>query len=364
MMEAKNTLSKYFSQSDGDGFIINTELPEFPLHKDIEMNSGLNPSEYGEFCDYLEKNNKILHGDDISLLPPAWLAELLKIPNRIVVMRSKQHGKIIGTVMSFIIPVRVKENNHTEIISHGCTTGLNVIGPLRKLGMGLALQLKIASECVKQGTFCSYHMIPRKIGNNSVKLQPWSRPVNLQKIADAGFTFPGLGKLKPKTMKKLYNVDIPSNYSYQKVTNSNMHEALDLYFKFLDENAKFAFWPDADLWRIWIDVFPTYIIMVDGNPTGLVSACPNYSRIEHSNKDIKFLSPVVCVGDMDSVIPVFHHICEKLDYDCVYYFSLQGCIKEDVLKKYNCQENNSKDWFVLYNNRVSLELSDIHVPLL
>ena len=276
-------------------------------------------------------------------------------------MRNIKNKILIGIVMTILLPIKNKNENRQEIITHGCTTFLNVHPKIRNHGMCMALIRRLIENGYQKNIYCSYHTVPFKLGNNSILLTSWYRPINIKKCTDIGFLFPGYDDKKMYTRNRLrYKNKIPKNVSYKKVDANNIEESFEVYQKFI-QNKKFVFFPDIKLWKLWINLFPTYIIYKNKEQTGILSVNSLTCKVKTTQKEGKIITPIICNGDTKSILSVLTYIGQKENYDVAYFYQY-GDITTENMKIMNCIKTNDKMWFSLYNNNIKLNIEDISVP--
>lgn len=369
-----NILSNSVSDSvdTGKGFIISKEPPvKYQDDKKVILSEGITENEYEEVASFYQKYNRMSTGNT-TLLPVEELKRYLSLNNISLLMRSS-NGMLIGTIISIIIPVKNRSGQQEEIIIHGCTTFLAVHPTLRKMGLCMALIRKLIELGYERGLYCDYHMVSFPIGSNSVSINSWYRPINLTRAKELGFLYAGLKDPHNSTKLRLkYTTKLPLNHSYVVVNSNNINISLKYYKKLVTDRI-FSFWPDKKLWLEWTKAFPTYLIYNgdDNNNNnnnnkkivGIVSLNTIYCVITETKETGKILFPIICDGEMESVMSVICSIAKDLDYDVVY-FHQHGNISDNNLDNINAIKTTTKLFFSLYNNNIKLSSEDINVPLL
>jgi len=365
MKESKYWKEMYISADNNaspDSFIISKQPPAPYTDRDnIKISRGIVQEEYEEVCAFIEQHNRMSTGNT-TLLPKEELVRYLSLPNTSVLMRSP-NGKLMGLIISLELPVRNKNKTNEEIIVHGCTTFLNVHGSLRGHGLCMALIRGLIGYGFEDGHYCDYHMVAFELGANSIPLNSWFRPIRLERAKDLGFLYPGYGNPRNSRRNRLrYRTTIPKEHRYELVTEDDLEEGLRYYLKTV-ENENFAFWPDLQLWSQWVKSFPTYLVYKGENIVGITSLNTIYCRMEQTGGTGKVLFPIICNGDMSSVMPVLNTIAKENGYDIIYYHQ-HGLVTEADLESVNAIKTTTTMWFSLYNNQIKLTDQDIMVPLL
>ena len=383
MSVRKNKESKYWSNmyvtSDQDNteqpnsdnteqtnsrFVISTDPPiKYEDDKKVKLYRGIKESEYQEVSSFYQKYNDMSTGNT-TLLPVKELKRYLAIENISILMRSS-NGMLVGTIICLMLPVKNKNDISEEVIMHGCTTFLAVHPALRGLGLCMALIRGLIEYGYEDGYYCDYHMVAFKIGTNSIPINSWYRPINLNRAKELGFLYDGHKDPRNSTKVRLkYRTKLPNNHRYVQVSpdNKNINTSLE-YYKGLVQNRNFAFWPDEPLWALWVKSFPTYLIYKGDNEVGIISINTVYCVIKSREETGKIVFPIICEGNMGSVMLVLCNISYKLKYD-VIYFHQHGDVTEKALESINSIKTTTKLWFSLYNNRIKIQPEDIHLPLL
>lgn len=373
MNNRQTNRSKYWSEmyidrsedKRGSNFIISTDPPvKYEDNKKIILSYKIDPCEYDEVCEFYRKYNKMATGNT-TLMPRSILEKYLSFDNISILMRSENNNKLMGVIISILVPVRnsKNQNNTTELITHGCTTFLIVHPAIRNHGICMGLIRGLINEGYKKNIYCDYHTVHFKIGDNSISLNCYYRPINLQRSVELGFFYPDCHNIKMNTANRIkYNTKLPKSSSYVKVNQNNIDESLDYYYR-TTEDKKFAFYPDKSLWNKWIEGFDTYLISYNEIIIGIVSLNTVHCIITSTNKEGRIAMPMICNGNMNNVLPVLIHIASINNYD-VLYFQQYGNLTVNNLNEINCIKTDHTMWFSLYNNKINIESSDISVPLL
>jgi hypothetical protein len=347
-------------------FIISRDIPiKYNDNKNIKIKIGLNPDEYSEVCDFIKENNKMSSGNT-TLLNPDELENLMTLDNIIITIRSQGKNKLIGTIISINLPITNKEDNNNEIVIHGCTTYLNVHKMLQGHGLCMSLIRSLTQEGYKNGIYCSYHTVPFKLGDNSIPIKSWYRPINLKRSIELGFLFPGYNTDRNIRRNRLkYRTDLPKGCKYIKIDNTNASDiniSYNLYYD-LVKDKRFYFSPDKALWEKWVSIYPTYMIYHNNDMVGIVTIYTIHCIIEKTKEEDKIAIPIICLGNMDIVLPTLIHIVKTLEYPVLYFYQT-GDVKQNNMNDINGIKSDGITWFSLYNNRIQLKPDEISVPFL
>lgn len=318
-----------------------------------------NITDNSEVTQFYRKYNRMATGN-ITLLHEEDLKRFLDLDCTTVLMRSIKKN-LIGSVISVPLPIKCNtSSSNSNIIIHGCTTFLCLHPSLRGHGMCMALIRRLTEIGYENKQYCGYHLTMFPIAKNSVSLSSWYRPLNLHRAKELGFTIPL--DISSRRAKLRYHTKLPPNHNYVLVPSGDCRNGYEYYINSIKDK-KFAFYPDLELWTKWVQSFPTYLIYNEENIVGIVSINTINCIIETTGLEGKILFPIICNGDMESVLPVLNHIGAVQGYDVVY-FHQHGNVTNKSLESINALKVAEPIWFSLYNNRMSLDASDIYVPLL
>lgn len=334
-----------------DELIISYEPPvKYDTDKKITISYEI--TDLDEVCNFYREHNKMSTGN-ITLLPKSELELYLSYDHISVLMRNN-NGKLMGIVISILLPIN---NEQQKIITHGCTTFLVIHSSIRGHGMCMALIRGLINRGYEKGLYCDYHTVPFKLGENSIPLKSYYRPINLSRALELGFLYPDCYDIRMKTKNRiLFSNKLPKNYSYTRANNESLE-----YYRGIIKTKKFVFYPDETMWNKWINDFPTYLIYYQNKIEGIVSINTIYCIISSTNKEGKVATPVLCNGNIDIILKVLPNIVQNYD---VLYFHVYGDVSVTSLESNHYIKTEHLSWFSLYNNRISLIQHEISVPLL
>lgn len=311
---------------------------------------------YDEISNFYEQYNTMSTGN-LTLLPKSQLETYLSYDNVVVLMRNEVNNKLIGMVLSILLPIKNCENENEEIITHGCTTFLILHPCIRNLGICKILTQELIIKGYEKSFYCDYHTTSFNLGNG-IPIECWYRPIDLERSIELGFLYSDCFDIRKKTKNKIiYTTKLPKDYSYIKVTETD--KSLEFY-RNTTKNKKFVFWPDEELWNKWINNFPTYLIYCKNDPIGIVSI-NTINCIMTTKKKGKIAHPIICNGNINEILKVLPNIVK--DYD-VLYFHAYGDTNVSILNTNNYIKTDHKVCFSLHNNKIMLKSSDISVPFL
>ena len=355
------------NETNTKDFIISTDPPvNYDSNVNVIVHHGIKLSEYEEVSDFIRKYNKMSSGNT-TLLPVEELERYLSIPNISVLLRSSK-GLLIGTIICLLLPIKNKSQGLEKVITHGCTTFLTVHPSVRGMGLCMALIRGLINYGYEMGVYCDYHMVSFQIGDNSFPLNSWFRPINLSRAKELGFLYPGYDDPRSvRTNRLKYRTKLPPDYSYVQITeeNKNLKASLDYYCSLVDKDKDkmFSFYPDSEIWSKWVQAFPSYQIYNKKKLVGVVSLNTVFCTIDATNETGRALFPIVCIGDMKTVMPTLCNIAATTNHDIIYFHE-QGDVTEEALSRTNTIMTTTKPWFSLYNNNIRINPSNLYVPLL
>ena len=356
----------FISKDEEEKGIISKDppIPFQDVEKKIKLNRDLISDEYEEFCNFISSQNKMSSGN-YTLLPIEELKKYIFLNAKIVTLRGGNKHSLLGTILSIPIPIKCKINNKEEIITHGCTTFLNIHKILRSHGLAMALIRELIEWGYQDKIYCDYHTTDNPIGKNSIQISSWYRVLNLPKSIGLGFTIPDFNKphLFAKNRVK-YNTKGASGFKYHKIKDSNIGCALEFY-RNKTKDKKFVFYPDLDIFEKWVKSFPTYIVKTNKKIVGLFSYNSLYCRMDETLEG-KLCLPLIFISELEfkkEVLRTLINLSNLQEYDCLYMYEI-GDLDRYLLESVNALETVKKSWVSLYNNGIKLNPKDIYVPLI
>jgi hypothetical protein len=344
----------FFPKTDSVSGIISKDKPESHDHKKkIVLSREI--EDYQEVSDFITENNKMSSGN-YTLLPIEQIKTFEKLNCLNILMRG-ENKKLYGTIFSIPLPIQ----SNQEIITHGCTSFLNIHNKLRGFNMCSILIKELASYGHEKNIFCSYQLSSFKMCHKSFPISSWYRPINLLKCLGLGFTFPGYNEIKQFTNNKiLYKCKTPKGYSVKKV--KNIKQAYNFYISMIKDK-KFAFYPDLSFFENWTKQISTYLVKFDKNIVGIFSITDIYCKMSIEGK---LCLPLIFNSLEDhktNVLKCLLSIAEEKQCDVLYTYCV-GDLNENLLKSVNSIKTREDSWFSIYNNNIDLTSSDLYIPLI
>jgi len=352
----------FISNGDSEG-IISFEKPlQYDENKNIQLSRDIQKSEIDEVCKFIRQNNTMSSGN-ITLITKNQLENYSNLNSLFVLMRGGNKNSLLGTILGLPLPIKCLYKKGEEIIIHSCTTFLNVVDKLRGFGLCMALIRELIQYGFDKKIYCGYHTVPMKIGDNSIELYSWYRPIDLEKCVESGFLYPGYNDPRSEKKNKLkYKVKIPKNCKIEKICGENCEKALFFYYELVREK-KFVFYPDLELWKKWIQIYPTFLVTNKEKYIGIFSYSTIYCEMKNTIEDSKLALPIICNGEISIILECLIYEAWKSGHHLIYTY-LYGDIDESNLQKIRAIKSDSKSYFCLYNNGLKLTVKDISIPLL
>jgi hypothetical protein len=363
----------FFPKGGEEENIISTEKPISNEHKKkVILNRGIKKEEYDEVYMFLRDENQMSSGN-YTLLPKSEIERYSQFNMFGVLMKSQINNSLIGTILSIPFPIRceitagcVDNEDYTKekIITHGCTTFLNVQTKIRGFGMCMLLIKELALYAYENDIKCSYQMTSFKLCENSFQISAFYRPINLINSVSLGFVFPGFNEINKFSENRMkYTNKIPKEYSVKRVLNKNLEKAFNFYCK-LTADKKFVFYPDIKFFDKWSNHFPTFLVYHGKKIVGIFSINTIYCRMLNT-MDGQLCLPLLFASkneEIDKTLKCLFSVAADRNFDAVYMYSI-GDLNEKKLKEVNCIKTSEDSWFSLYNNGMSLKPSDLYVPI-
>ena len=344
----------FFPKSDSQSGIISKDKPETLEHKKkIILDKHI--ADYQEVSDFIATHNKMSSGN-YTLLPVEQIQTFEKLNSLNLLMRG-ENGKLYGTIFSIPLPVR----SNGELITHGCTSFLNVHSQLRGFNMCSILIRELAKYGHEKDIYCSYQLSSFKMCDNSFPISAWYRPINLMNSLALGFTFPGFNELKQFAKNKiLYKCKTPKDYSIKRV--KNVDAVYNFYISSIKDK-KFIFYPHIEFFQNWVKQIPTYIVKFDKTIVGIFSITSIFCKTSMQGK---LCLPLIFNAENNhhtNVLKCLLSTAEENQYDALYTYSV-GDLSEKVLESVNSIKTKEDSWFSIYNNKIDLTAKDLYVPLM
>lgn len=350
----------FFPKDDEESeeIIISKEPPiEYSEKKNIVIQRDISSENTNEIYDFIRDHNR-MHSGNFTLLPKTEIDKYIKMDSLVLLMRSKNNQKLIGTIFSMLFPISC----NGQIITHGCTTFLNVHTKLRKHGLCMALIRELSRYGYEKELYCSYMLTPFKLTEKSIPISSWYRPIDLPKSIALGFTYPNWN-VPSEFMKNqmMYKSKKPKKYSINRVCDSNLEKSLFFYTS-LNSDRKFVYLPNSEQFRKFILQYPTFVVEFEKKIVGIFAISSVYCRME--------LDGLLCLplifnaveGHEKQVMKSLLSIAKERDYDTLYLHCI-GDITSEILESVNAIQTKEKSYFSLYNNSMTLTSQDIYVPL-
>ena len=374
--------------NDTEGIISLESPPKYESQRNIILKRGINKEEYDEVYEFLRDQN-VMSSGNITLFPKDEIARFIRMDSLAILMRGGNNNSLIGTIFSMMFPIRCtidsKEHKEHKIITHGCTSFLNVHSKLRKHGMCMALIRELTQYAFEKQIYCSYSLTSFPLSEKSFEISAWFRPLNLPRSIGLGFSYPDWSVPSEFVNNKVkYNTKIPKGYICERVTEGKAQKALEFYISLVNESnnnsgadaTKFVFFPTLEFFKKWIQEYATFLVMrkysEDGSqeskiPVGIFSLGSIYCRMQNGI-DGKLALPLIFKSSSEQseysnkVMKCMIYTANDRDYDTLYMYSV-GDMNNELLKSVNAIETSTKSYFSLYNNSMTLTANDLCIPL-
>lgn len=355
------------NDGDSNNIIISVDQPsQYTDNKNVIYDRDISKQQVKEEVIQFITTHNITASGNTTLLSLDELDKYLNLGARFLLLRSHTTKKsLIGVVMTLPLPVRVYKKGYYQVLTHGYTTFLNIHTSLQGHGLCMALIRQLIADGYEDGIYCDYHIIPTKIGENSLLLDSWYRPINLSKCINSGFIFPGYNQDRNKNKNRLrYNTRLPPGIDCIKVNHINAENSLNWYLATVADK-HFAFYPDLNFWERWTKTFDTYIVKDGQEIVGLFSLSKAEVYIKSTNSQAILAIPLLYVKSNDTsnnkVLKSLLHIAASKNYDVLYTYQY-GYITDNDLESIQAIKTTTKLYFSMYNNSICLDREDIVAP--
>lgn len=327
--------------------IISSDPPVKPSYKNVTFSFMSYPIEdqvKKELIEFISIHN-ITGTGNITLLPCDLLTKLGQLTTYIGILY--QNTKMIGVILSITIPV-IQSKKVSTI--YGLTTFLCVHSKLHNLGLGMYLISQMMYEGYNRGILSGYHIGSKPIGNNSIPLSMWYRPLDVKYLQSINFKLncKGNGRLK-------YLNRIPNGYSIVQVDDNNIDCSYQYYLSQCG-NYTFSYNPTRDQWIQWIRAFRTYL-MYEKGIIGIFSI--NTMEMMTYHHHIKLSTLLLYHGHDITLKGVINKSSGHLLYGYIC-----GHINPSMIENIRGWVSPNPCYLSFYNSGIRVIASDIFVPIL
>ncbi len=280
---------------------------------------------------------------------------------------------IVGFALSIPLPIRTQEvqgtlkgSKHvTKLIGgrncisvRGCTTFLCVREDMKGKGLAGMIIESVIKEGLARGVSTDYHLTAKKRSPNAVPVRTWIRPIDPKAARVAGFKFttPGRSRYNRDNIvfKKKYLTDTKCILVTSDNAELHYEQALSLM------RGKYCYYPTLEHWKVYTTVLDTYVVYSDATMVSWFSIYTNELVI--GNRDPCTVKTVVLsAGNGMSLAKEAVNVSSDA---VVLYFYEMGSMTSDSIRSVNGLSTNGENYFEMYNSKLVLDPSDIHVPLL
>lgn len=363
----------YKERKEEENIISRESPPEYTGEnkKSLKLYREFKKEEYEEIFEFNKTHNKLSSGN-VTFLTPAQLSKFSTLGMYSVLARGGAKDAIIGTILSLPLPINCGASAATNVFVFGVTSYLTVHEKLRDKNIAMALIRELAIVGYQNSIYCSYFTSPKKIGENSIELTSWFRPLNLPRTIGLGFLYPNWNHIPSfKENMAKYACKAVKNYKTVRLTENS--EKCVAAFNFYIENIKgkkFAFSPDISLFKKWVKAFPTFSVVCSRNIVGVFSYMSVQSKMATGLEGLLCL-PLIFVSSKDekhkeNCMKTLIHTAHEEQFDVLYGYVVGGFTFSDLLENTKCitqPQSSVPTYFSVYNHTISLTPEDLYVPI-
>ena len=341
--------------------------------KSLKLYREFKKEEYEEIFEFNKTHNKLSSGN-VTFLTPAQLSKFSTLGMYSVLARGGAKDAIIGTILSLPLPINCGAGAAANVFVFGVTSYLTVHEKLRDKNIAMALIRELSILGHQNSIYCSYFTSPKKIGENSIELTSWFRPLNLPKTISLGFLYPNWNHIPSfKENMAKYACKAVKNYKTARLTENS--EKCVSAFNFYIENIKgkkFAFSPDIALFKKWVKAFPTFIISFSQSIVGVFSYMSVQSKMATGLEGLLCL-PLIFVSSQDekhkhkdNCMKTLIHTAHEEQFDVLYGYVVGEFTFSGLLENTKCitqPQSSIPTYFSVYNHTISLTPEDLYVPI-
>ncbi len=272
--------------------------------------------------------------------------------------------ELTGSIISIYTPITIQtELDKTTIqtserfnkvkteksIMFACASYLILDEKNRGKGLGMALIQESLQKLYDHGGLGAYFINSVSRCDNSIPLNVWYYPLNLEKLDECKYDY-------PRDYKSHFLKNMSGDFNVIKVVQENSKFAYEFYFNWMSKKI-FYFSPNYEYWQKWIISFPTYIVYSEENIIGLYSFDSCNIRYPINQQNILTGKLLFCLGDvLKAVLSTAKNLFDILElYET-------GDLNERYLKSVFAQKAYKKH-INFFNTRIALKSSDFFAPL-
>lgn len=364
-MEILRASKKY--QIKTDQLFISEERPAFFVNRnyyDVKTSSKhiFTEEEIQQISNLYRYNYRIGKSPNAISVSTEQIRQFLNLDSEVLTIH--KNNVFIGCMVSILVPISIKdkidirENSKRfdffkakeDNLVFAYASFLVLEKNHRKKGLGMALIQESLQILYDNGGLGAYFINTVSRCDNAIPLLTWYYPLNLEKLDNCKYNYPREYKSKFILKECKENMII-------RIDNTNEKIAYEFYMKY-GKDKKVYFSPSFNYWKIWIKVFPTFIVKQE-EIKGLFSFSSNNIWYPLHNTMINNGYLIICIGEniLSSAL------LESKKYFDILNISEVGDIKSSNLINIFAQKSN-KSYINFFNTTLSITASDFYVPLL
>jgi len=306
-----------------------------------------------EMMEFIRRNDRTDSGN-VTELSEESLNRI--IGTRSIVIVLVENNKIIGTIISLIFRVQYKNEEKSEILDFltTYTTFLCVDGNYREKGLAMCLirgMMKYGHK--RYGIQHGYYMTYKQHHSVNEQIKSWYRPINIQKVSNAGFTvqsFPQKYKRDIKMNERLgYHIGKPKIEGV-KCTSKNYEKVKEIMKK-----GEIYLNPTEEEYKWLCECFDIYTVGSDK----MFMLFPLTSLISSTNCRVTNAQLALMIGD---ALPQVLWTAKESGYDLLYGW-YGGDITELRVEAIKGLKTIGKGYLEIYNSKRMINAKDMMVPI-
>lgn len=281
-------------------------------------------------------------------------------------VRLYMDGKLLGCMVSFLFPIKIMTSLIKEKRSYSeryksyqiyddvdiiaCSSLLAVDSHHRGKGLGMNLIQESLQIHFNNGGLTAYFINATSRCSNSIPLETWYYPTNMEKLDAVNFNYPS--RYKSKFLEK------SQPFKYSKISEENINDVYKFFIESVKDK-KFSLYPTSSFFTEWCKVYPSYYIYDEDSIKGFATYSYHICGFpNHGNLKVGFL--IFYIGEpslLDTLINISRINCD------VFYLYEVGDLDKNTLSNSFCQRT-SKMYINFYNTNIKLQQKDFYAPIL
>jgi len=212
---------------------------------------------------------------------------------------------------------------------------------------------KSLQTAYNNGIICAYFLnsVPRC--KNAVKIKKWVFPVNPDRLDHLKVDY-------PRKYRSSYFIEKKNEII--KLNQDNSEKSLQIYLELMKDKI-FYMKPDLDYWKRIIENCDIYMVKDTEKCIGFFSTFKITCYVPKKKYELENGNVFFCFGKQPETVKSMIYQCRQDGYD---FLMLQesGDLNKYILNRIMAINTGKEEYLNFYNTRISIQASEIYIPLL